>query len=76
MAFFIAQVSGRSAAGRASSRKRAAVDAGAFETYAAAAAVARGRWPDGGYFIVAADDQRGAETRAIEESRALDERAR
>lgn len=73
MPFFIAYVSGQTAATRASSRKRASLDADAFETYQEAEAVARGRWPDGAYFIIEATSEREAEAQAIAESVRLDE---
>jgi hypothetical protein len=73
MSFFIAHVSGHAGATRASSRKRASLDADAFATYEEAEAVATGRWPAGAYFIIEAPDAREAEAQAIAESVDLDE---
>ena len=66
MPFFIAHVSGPS------SSKRVLLDPGSFETARAAEDAAMQRWPDGDYFIVEADDEKQAGTRAIGESRELD----
>ena len=66
MPFYIVYVSGLRAA------KRAVTDRGSFETPGAAEEVAKQRWPEGGYFIVEAEDEDSAGGRAIEESRALD----
>jgi hypothetical protein len=66
MPFYIVHVSGPAA------RKRAIADRRGFETPGAAEEVARQRWPEGGYFIVEAEDEDSAGGRAIEESRALD----
>ena len=66
MPFYIVHVSGPPKS------KRAVADNTGFETPAAAEEVAKQRWPDGGYFVVEATDEGTAESRAIEESRALD----
>ena len=66
MPFFIAHVSGPP------SSKRVLTDPGGFETPEAAEQVAQRRWPDGGYFIVEAEDEHSAGRQAINESRALD----
>ena len=66
MPFYIVHVSGPSAS------KRVLADAGTFETERAAEDAARRHWPHGDYFIVEADDEEQAGTRAIGESRGLD----
>ena len=66
MPFFIAHVSGPP------SSKRVLTDPGGFETSEAAEQVAQRRWPDGGYFIVEAEDEHSAGHQAINESRGLD----
>ena len=66
MLFHIVYVSGRRTA------KRAVTDKGGFDTPQAAEETAKRRWPDGGYFIVEAEDEERAGIQAMGESRALD----
>ena len=69
MPFYIVHVSGRSA------DKRSRVDPDAFGTYEMAESAARARWPEQSYFVVEADDERGARLRAVRDSRPLDDMA-
>ena len=66
MPFFIAHVSGPPAS------KRVLTDSGGFATAREAEDTAKRLWPDGDYFIVEAEDEADAGSRAIGESRDLD----